>query len=84
MSRAGATTDAASHAHKSKFIRIVFALLENPSPAVAFEAAGTLTTLSAAAPAIRAAAGAYIKILNKESDSACAALIRRAAARPDP
>ena len=71
LTRAGLSADATGQAHKSKFIRIVFALLENPSPAVAFEAASTLTTLSAAAPAIRAAAGAYIKILNKESDSAC-------------
>ncbi len=70
LTRAGLSADASGQANKSKFIRIVFALLENPSPAVAFEAASTLTTLSAAAPAIRAAAGAYIKILNKESDSA--------------
>ncbi|RYY32295.1 hypothetical protein EON62_05510 [archaeon] len=47
----------------------MFALLTAPSSSVSFEAAGTLVTLSAAPSAIRAAAAAYIKILNKESDN---------------
>jgi hypothetical protein len=38
-----ARTDAS---HKAKFIRIVFALLDNPSAAVSYEAASTLTALS--------------------------------------
>lgn len=54
---------------RTKFLRIVFALLAAPSSSVSFEAAGTLVTLSAAPSAIRAAAAAYIKILNKESDN---------------
>jgi coatomer subunit beta len=54
---------------KAKFIRIVFALLENTSSAVTFEAASTLTALSTTPSAIRAAAGAFIKILNRESDN---------------
>jgi len=54
---------------KAKFIRIVFSLLDSPSTAVCFEAASTLTSLSAAPSAIRSAAGAYIRILNRESDS---------------
>jgi len=54
---------------KAKFIRINFALLDNPSAAVSFEAASTLTALSSTPSAIRAAAGAFIKILNKESDN---------------
>lgn len=54
---------------RAKFIRIVFALLENPSAAVSYEAAGTLTSLSASPSAIRAVASAYCKILIKESDN---------------
>ena len=36
---------------------------------MSFEAASTLAALSAAPSAIRAAAAAFIKILNKESDN---------------
>ena len=59
----------ADPAKKAKFIRIVFSLLETPSAAVCYEAASTLTTLSVAPSAVRAAAAAFIKILNKESDN---------------
>jgi vesicle coat complex subunit len=68
----GGGTDAALAAlaaHKAKFIRIVFSMLDNPSPAVSYEAAGTLTSLSATPNAVRAAAGAYIKTLTKEADN---------------
>ena len=59
----------AESAHRTKFIRIVFSLLDNPSTAVAYEAAGTLASLSAAPTAIRACASTYIKILVKEADN---------------
>ena len=54
---------------KGKFIRAVFSLLDNGSPAVMFEAASTLVSLSAAPSAVRAASQAFIKVLNKESDN---------------
>jgi coatomer subunit beta len=54
---------------RARFVRVVTALLENPSPAVAFEAATTLTQLSSAPSAARAAAGAFTRILTKESDN---------------
>jgi coatomer subunit beta len=54
---------------KAKFIRIVFALLENPSPAVSYEAASTLVSLSGAPSAVRAASQAFIRVLLKESDN---------------
>lgn len=59
----------AESAHRTKFIRVVFSLLENPSTSVAYEAAGTLASLSSAPTAIRACANTYIKILVKESDN---------------
>ena len=54
---------------KARFLRLVFSLLEAPSSSVAYEAASTLTSLSAAPSAVRAAAAAFIKILNRESDN---------------
>lgn len=57
---------------KAKFIRIVYALVEDGkslSASVSFEAASTLVSLSVAPSAVRAAAGAWIKILHKESDN---------------
>jgi coatomer subunit beta len=54
---------------KAKFTRIVQSLLDSPSNAVSFEAASTLTVLSAAPTAVRSAAGAYIRILQRESDN---------------
>ena len=69
LARAGSVADGSALATKAKFIRIVFSLLDNPSPAVSFEAAATLVSLSATPHAVRAAAGAYIKILIKESDN---------------
>ncbi len=59
----------ADSSKKARFIRIVFSLLDTPSAAVSYEAASTLVALSAAPSAVRAAASAYIKILNKESDN---------------
>jgi coatomer subunit beta len=54
---------------KSRYIRIVHALLTGASAAVRYEAARTLVSLSTSAPAVRAAAAAYIEILVKESDN---------------
>jgi hypothetical protein len=51
---------------KAQFIKCIFQMLSSQSPAVVFEAAGTLVTLSTAPSAVRAAAQAYTQLLNKE------------------
>jgi coatomer subunit beta len=47
----------------------VYALLNSSSPAVKYEAAGTLITLSSAPSAVKAAASCYIELIVKESDN---------------
>ena len=54
---------------KGRYIKVIFTLLQSPSAAVAFEAAGTLVKLSAAPTAIRAAASAYCALLVSQSDN---------------
>lgn len=54
---------------RSRFIRCIYNLLNSSSPAVRYEAAGTLITLSNAPTAIRAAASCYIELIVKESDN---------------
>lgn len=54
---------------KSRFIAVIFGFLSSPTPAVSFEAASTVVSLSAAPTAIRAAAQTFIKLLCKESDN---------------
>lgn len=54
---------------RSRFIRCIYNLLNSSSPAVRYEAAGTLVTLSSAPTAIKAAASCYIEIIIKESDN---------------
>lgn len=54
---------------KSRFVRCVFQLLNAASPAVSYEAAWTLVTLSAAPTAVRAAAKTYSGLLNSQSDN---------------
>lgn len=54
---------------KSRFVRVIFQMLSSPSPAVVFEAAGTLVSLSSVPAAVRAAATAYSQLLNSESDN---------------
>ncbi|CAH2091603.1 unnamed protein product [Euphydryas editha] len=54
---------------RSRFIRTVYELLNAPSAAVRYEAAGTLVTLSCAPAAIKAAAACYIDLVVKESDN---------------
>lgn len=54
---------------RSRFIRCIYNLLNSNSPAVRYEAAGTLVTLSTAPTAIKAAASCYIELIVKESDN---------------
>lgn len=54
---------------RSRFIRCIYNLLNSNSPAVRYEAAGTLVTLSNAPTAIKAAASCYIELIVKESDN---------------
>ncbi|CEG36146.1 coatomer subunit [Plasmopara halstedii] len=56
-------------AQKARFVRCVFQLLNSSSPAVSYEAAWTLVTLSAAPTAVRAAAKTYSGLLNSQSDN---------------
>ncbi|CAD6194901.1 unnamed protein product [Caenorhabditis auriculariae] len=53
----------------ARFIRCVYNLLQSQSPAVRYEAAGTLVTLTTAPAAVKAAASAYIDLIVKESDN---------------
>ncbi|CAH1101761.1 unnamed protein product [Psylliodes chrysocephalus] len=54
---------------RSRFIRCIYNLLNSSSPAVRYEAAGTLVTLSSAPTAVKAAASCYIELIIKESDN---------------
>ncbi|KAM3958230.1 LOW QUALITY PROTEIN: coatomer subunit beta [Aphomia sociella] len=59
----------ANPSERSRFIRTVYGLLNSGSAAVRYEAAGTLTTLSSAPAALKAAAACYIDLIVKESDN---------------
>uniref|UniRef100_T1JB85 Coatomer subunit beta n=1 Tax=Strigamia maritima TaxID=126957 RepID=T1JB85_STRMM len=59
----------ANPTERSRFIRCIYNLLNSSSPAVRYEAAGTLVTLSSAPTAIKAAASCYIELIVKESDN---------------
>ncbi|KAI5703002.1 hypothetical protein M8J75_006605 [Diaphorina citri] len=59
----------ANPTERSRFIRCIYNLLNSSSPAVRYEAAGTLVTLSSAPTAIKAAATTYIELIVKESDN---------------
>ncbi|KAL0125765.1 hypothetical protein PUN28_004669 [Cardiocondyla obscurior] len=59
----------ANPSEKARFIRCIYSLLNSPSAAVRYEAAGTLVTLSSAPTAIKAAATCYIELIVKESDN---------------
>lgn len=54
---------------RARFIRCIYNLLNSQSPAVRYEAAGTLVTLSSAPTAVKAAASCYIELIIKESDN---------------
>jgi len=49
---------------KSRFVRVLFQMLSSTSPAVSYEAAWTLVSLSSAPTAVRAAALTYTSLLN--------------------
>ncbi|CAI8044330.1 Coatomer subunit beta [Geodia barretti] len=59
----------ANPGERSRFIRCIYNLLQSSSPAVRYEAAGTLVTLSSSPTAIKAAAQCYIDLIVKESDN---------------
>eukprot|EP01120_Amphizonella_sp_Union-15-10_P015336 TRINITY_DN7877_c0_g1_i3.p1 TRINITY_DN7877_c0_g1~~TRINITY_DN7877_c0_g1_i3.p1 ORF type:complete len:987 (-),score=216.27 TRINITY_DN7877_c0_g1_i3:10-2841(-) len=54
---------------RSKYMRCIFTLLGSTSPAVQYESAITLVTLSTAPTAIKASAQTFINLLVKESDN---------------
>jgi coatomer subunit beta len=53
---------------KSRFVRVLFQMLSSNSPAVSYEAAWTLVSLSSAPTAVRAAAVTYVNLLNSQSN----------------
>ncbi|XP_053984632.1 coatomer subunit beta [Hylaeus volcanicus] len=59
----------ANPSERGRFIRCIYSLLNSPSAAVRYEAAGTLVTLTSAPTAIKAAASCYIELVVKESDN---------------
>ena len=54
---------------RGHFIRCIYNLLQSSSNAVRYEAAWTLTTMSSAPTAIKAAAQCYVELIVKESDN---------------
>ena len=54
---------------KSRFVRVLFQMLSSSSPAVSYEAAWTLVSLSSAPTAVRAAAMTYVNLLNGQNDN---------------
>ncbi|KAF7359278.1 Coatomer subunit beta [Mycena sanguinolenta] len=56
-------------AHRARYIRVMFELLNVQSNAIKYEAATTLTTLTQNPAAVKAAASALIDIVIKESDN---------------
>ncbi|EGD75937.1 coatomer beta subunit [Salpingoeca rosetta] len=56
-------------AQRSKFIRVIYNLLDSSSAAVRYDAAGTLLTLSTAPTAVTAAAKCFTGLIMNESDN---------------
>jgi coatomer subunit beta len=54
---------------KSRFVRVLFSMLSSTSPAVSYEAAWTLVSLSSSPTAVRAAAVTYTNLLNGQNDN---------------
>jgi len=53
---------------KSRFVRVLFQMLSSTSPAVSYEAAWTLVSLSSSPTAVRAACMTYVNLLNGQND----------------
>ena len=56
-------------AEKGKYIKVILTLMNSQSTAVVYECAATLTSLSSAPTAVRAAAGCYCQLLISQSDN---------------
>jgi len=56
-------------ADKARYVQAILNLVQSPSSAVRYEAAGTLVTLTSHASAVKAAAAAYIDLAVKEADN---------------
>ncbi|KAF9164042.1 coatomer subunit beta [Actinomortierella ambigua] len=56
-------------AHKGKYIRLIFELLNAPSHSVKYEAATTLIALTSNPAAVKAAATCYLELIVKEADN---------------
>jgi len=54
---------------KSRFVRVLFQMLSSESPAVSYEAAWTLISMSNSPTAVRAAAATYTNLLNSQNDN---------------
>ena len=54
---------------KGRYIKVILALLQSPSAAVAYECAGALVALSQAPTAVRAAANCYCQLLVSQTDN---------------
>ena len=54
---------------RSKFIRVIYNLLDSSSAAVRYDAAGTLLTLSTSPTAVTAAAKCFTDLIMSESDN---------------
>ncbi|KAF9615164.1 hypothetical protein IFM89_022225 [Coptis chinensis] len=59
----------AKQGEKGKYLAIIVSLLNAPSAAVIYEAAGTLVSLSSSPTVIKAAAGTYCQLLLSQSDN---------------
>ncbi len=56
-------------ADKPRYVQAILNLVQSPSSAVRYEAAGTLVSLTSHTSAVKAAAGAYIDLAVKEADN---------------
>lgn len=59
----------ANPSEKSRFVRIIYQLLQSENPSVSYEAASTLCSLSSAPTAIRAAASCFCQLVVSHSDN---------------
>ena len=59
----------ANPADKAKYVSIIFSVLQSKSPAVLFECASTLLSLTTSPTALKHAAGTFIQLLTTHSDN---------------